>query len=228
MLVLSPGLLVDPDQVSARGLAAALAPLAAAIVVFGVAFGAAASAEFGAELALAMSLVVFSGAVQFAALGMVAGGAAPAAVVLAALALNARNLVLGAVLRQRLQGGSVRRAALGWFLVDESFGLAIAAGRRAGVVLVVAGTTCYLAWQLGTVLGVAGARFAALEGIAQALFPVLFIGLAAMTARGPAGAVRTAAAAVLVSILSVLLPAAHAFLPIVAALAVALPGRRSP
>lgn len=204
----------------------AATPLGAAIAVFGVVFGAAGAATFGPVLTIGMSLVVFSGAVQFAVLALVAGGAGAVAVVITALALNARNLVLGAVLRHRLHGSRVRRAALSWFLVDESFGLAVAAPHHAAIVLPVAGVVCYLAWQAGTILGVAGARLAALEGVASAIFPVLFIGLAAITVRGRQGVLRAVVAGLLVAALAVALPAAHAFLPIIAAGLVALPGVR--
>lgn len=203
------------------------APVATAIGVFGVIFGAAGSAELGVELTVAMSLLVFSGTVQFAVLGLIVLGAGTAAILLTVLALNARNLVLGATLRPRLDGPAWRRAVLSWFLIDESFGLSLAAGRRAGTVLLIAGAACYMAWQAGTLLGVAGARVVVLEGIAEAIFPVLFIGLAALTAGGRPGALRAASAALLVVGLTLLVPAAHAVLPILTALAVALPGRRT-
>lgn len=213
----------DPGN---RDILLAAAPLAAAILVFGVIFGAAASAEFGPELTVLMSLLVYSGTVQFAALGLVAAGAGSLAVVLLAVALNARNLVLGAALRPRLRGSRRRRALLGWFLIDESFGLAMAARQRPGRVLLLTGAACYVAWQVGTLLGVAGTRVVALEGVAGAIFPVLFIGLAAITADGRGGATRAAAAALLVAALTLLVPGLHAFLPVLAAVVVAIVGSR--
>jgi predicted branched-subunit amino acid permease len=82
----------------------------------------------------------------------------------------------------------------------------------------------YLAWQAGTLLGVAGAQAVALEDLAAAVFPVLFIGLAAITATGRSGALRAVATAAIVLLGTVLAPGLHPFLPIVAALLVALPG----
>ncbi|HUG47605.1 MAG TPA: AzlC family ABC transporter permease [Candidatus Limnocylindria bacterium] len=208
------------------GLLLAAAPLAFAIGVFGMIFGAAASLEMDPALAVGMSLLVFSGTLQFATLGLLAGGAGVAAIVVTALALNARHVVLGAVLRPKLGGSALRRTVLAWFMLDESFGLALAAGRRAAFVLLVSGAIFFAAWVLGTVLGVLGARLIAVEGLAAALFPVLFVGLSAITVRGRGGVVRVAAAAALVLIVSLLVPEAHAFAPIVAALLVALPGER--
>ena len=197
-----------------------------AIGVFGMIFGAAASVQMDPFLAVGMSLLVFSGTLQFATLGLIASGAGVAAVLLTAIALNTRHVVLGAVLRPRIHGSGLRRAFLAWFLLDESFGLALAAGPRAAFVLFASGAAFFAAWVLGTLLGLLGARLIALEGLATALFPVLFVGLAAITVRGRQGVVRALIASAIVVLVSLVLPDAHAFVPIVAALAVALPGAR--
>jgi predicted branched-subunit amino acid permease len=203
------------------------APPAVAIGIFGIVFGAAASAELGAGPTIVMSVLVFSGVVQFAVVGLVTGGASMAAVILTVVALNARNLVLGAAIRPHLSASRLRRAMLGWFLVDESFGLAVASGVGAARVLAVSGALFYIAWQVGTVLGVAGAQAVALEDFAGAVFPVLFVGLAAITARGRDGVLRVLAAVAIVLVVARLAPAAQPFLPIAAALLVAIPGRRT-
>jgi predicted branched-subunit amino acid permease len=202
------------------------APLAAAIGVFGMVFGAAASAQLDPVMAIGMSLLVFSGTLQFATLGLLASGAGVVAILVTAVALNLRHVVLGAVLRPHVEGSPMRRALLAWFMIDESFGLAINSRRQAAAVLLLSGTIFFVAWQVGTVLGLLGARLVAVEGLAAAIFPMLFIGLAAATTRGWAGAGRVVVAAGLVLALVQLLPDIHAFVPIAVALAVALPERR--
>lgn len=202
-------------------------PVAAAVAVFGVIFGATAAPELGRGRTMAMSLLVFSGSLQFATLSLVASGAGAAAILLTALALNARHVVLGALLRPRVGGGMAARAGLSWFLIDESFGLAYAARERAGRTLLWSGLICYLAWQAGTALGMLGASVGALQDAAGAIFPVLFIGLAAITARGRDLVVRAVVAGVVVAVVATVLPAARPFAPILAAVAVALPGRGS-
>jgi predicted branched-subunit amino acid permease len=197
-----------------------------AIGVFGVVYGAAASAAMDPVLAVAMSLIVFSGSLQFALIGLLAGGAGPVALLVTTVVLNLRHVVLGAVLRPRLEVPPLRRALLSYFMVDESFGLAVAAGARAATVLAVSGVAFYLAWQAGTLLGVVGARLVALEELAAAIFPVLFIGLAAVTARGTEGLIRAGVAALLVAAAAFLVPALYNYAPIVAALIVALPSGR--
>jgi predicted branched-subunit amino acid permease len=211
-----------------EGLLLAAAPLAAAIGVFGVIFGAAASVQMDPALVVGMSILVFSGTLQFATVGLVASGAGVAAIVLTAIALNARHVVFGAVLRHRIEGSPLRRAVMAWFMLDESFGLALAAGRRTGFVLLASGVLFFVAWIMGTILGVLGARLVAVEGVAAALFPVLFVGLTAITIRGRQGVARAGVAAALVLAFSMALPDLHAYVPLVAALLVALPGARTP
>jgi predicted branched-subunit amino acid permease len=206
-----------------RATISAAAPIALAIGVFGVVFGAAAIAHVDPALVVAMSLLVFSGSLQFALIGVLATGAGPLALLLTALALNLRHLVLGAVIRPRLTESPLRRAAVSAFLVDESFGLALASGRDVAKVLVVSGAMFYTAWQVGTVLGVLGAQLVAIEELAAAVFPILFIGLAAVTSQVRADAYRAVVAASAVLLLSVLVPQLYAFLPIIAAIVVALP-----
>lgn len=208
-----------------RWLGMSAMPLAAAIGAFGVIFGAASAVYIEPPMVLAMSALVFSGSLQFATLGLLIAGAGAPAILLAAIALNLRHLVLGAVLRPRIEGSSLRRALLAWFMIDESFGLAVAAHRNAGRVLLGAGALFFAAWLLGTLLGLLGAQVA-FEGLAAAVFPVLFVGLAALTVRGHDGAVRVGVAALIVVVLAQLTPGLYPFLPIIAAVAVALPGRR--
>lgn len=211
---------------SLSAIVVAVLPLAAAIAVFGMIYGASAAPEFGAAMTLATSLLVFSGTLQFATLGLVASGAGPAAVLLTAVALNARHLVLGALLRPLISGGVAARVGLAWFLVDETFGLAYAVRGRATLTLLVSGIACYAAWQAGTAVGLLGARIEILEGIAGAIFPVLFVGLAAVTSTRLGLALRAAAAALVVVAASLALPELRTFAPVVAAVIVALPAER--
>lgn len=212
-------------------------PAALAIAVFGVLFGAAARPLIGPEAAIAMCLVVFSGALQFAAMGLLAAGAGPAALLLTALTLNLRHLVMGAVLRARMRAPAARRALLATVLIDETFGFAVAAGEdpalaqegRARVTertLAVSGIVCYAAWIAGTVIGVLGAGLPGIEGLAAAVFPVLFIGLAALTTRSRSLAGRAVAAALVTAVMAIMLPDVRAMAPVLAGVLVALPPDR--
>jgi predicted branched-subunit amino acid permease len=223
--------------VSLSSILATSLPAAAAIAVFGTLYGASARAVLGVPLTLVSSLIVFSGALQFALVALLSAGATALPLLLTAVALNLRHLVLGAVLRPRTGGSRLRRAALAFFLVDETFGFAIAAGhaaeRAGGAVgpstertLLVSGALCYLAWQVGTLVGVLGAGLAVVESLARAIFPVLFIGLASLAVTQPTHAVRALAAAALTAALVLALPDLRMLAPVVAGVVAALPGAR--
>src|SRR5688572_13123796 len=107
---------------SVRSIVATCLPAALAIAVFGALYGAAARPLIGPEMTVAASIVVFSGALQFAIVGLLAAGAMAPALILTAVILNLRHVVLGAVLRPMLSRSRVRRALQSWFLVDETFG----------------------------------------------------------------------------------------------------------
>lgn len=194
-------------------------PVAGAIAVF----GAASRPVLGPGLTAAASAVVFSGAAQFTMVGMLAAASGPWAVLGAVGVLNLRHLVLGALIRPRLEDGVLGRAGRAWFLIDETVGLALASDRPPGRTLVTTGLLCYGAWVGGTALGVAGAGLPGLEGMARALFPVLFIGLAALMATGRGLALRALAAALATFALLVTWPGSAGVAPLVAALAAALP-----
>jgi predicted branched-subunit amino acid permease len=208
-------------------------PAAAAVAVFGSLYGAAARGFLGVPLTLASSLLVYSGALQFAMVALLGAGATTLPLLLTAVVLNLRHLVLGAALRARFESGPLRRALLAFFLVDETFGFAIAAGntappRAVGAVtertLLYSGLTLYVAWLVGTVVGVLGGGLASAERRAGAIFPVLFIGLAALAATRPSHVARALAAALLTAAVAVWLPDLRMIAPVAAGVLVALPG----
>lgn len=164
------------------GIVVAALPVAAAIGVFGLVYGAAARPVIGPGLTVLSSLIVFSGAAQFTMVALLDAGATPIGVLGGVAALALRHLPLGAVLQPRLTAGRGRRALLSWFLIDETTGLALTRDEPVERTLAVSGTLAYAAWVAGTVGGVAGASLASVEPLADALFPVLFVGLAALTA----------------------------------------------
>jgi predicted branched-subunit amino acid permease len=146
---------------------------------------------------------------------------------LTACTLNLRHLVMGAVLRPRIGGSPLRRAGLAFFLLDESFGFAVAAGdagEDAARMLRLSGIALYVAWQTGTVLGILGAGRPEVAGVAGAIFPVLFIGLAALACRTRSQVLRAVGAALLTAALAVALPDWRALAPLAACIVVSVPG----
>ncbi len=208
------GVPAGPDD----GVLAAAVPVAAAIGVFGVVYGAAADDVLGPALAVASSVLIFSGAAQFTMVALLAAGSTPLAVLAGVAPLALRHLPLGAIVRPHLPPGRRRRALVSWFLIDETAGLALARCGPVERTLTVAGGLSYAAWVAGTAGGVAGASLPGIEPLADALFPVLFVGLAALTAASRADAGR----AVVAGAASLVLLSAWPGAGVLGALAVAL------
>ena len=85
--------------------------LAAACFLIGITFGVFAdSAGLSLGKASALSLLTFTGASQFAAVSVVAGGGTTVAAVGGAVLIGARNALYGPVVSPLLRGGRLRRA----------------------------------------------------------------------------------------------------------------------
>src|SRR5919202_829405 len=103
-------MMVSRDLV--RGARAGL-PLLLPTLAIGVSFGVLAEPVMGAVAAVAMSVVVFAGSAQFAALSVLAGGGTAAAAIAAGLLMNARFLPMGIAAPGAQRGGAVRRGGRG-------------------------------------------------------------------------------------------------------------------
>lgn len=162
-------------------------------VGFGVVYGLTArEAGLSVVETMAMSVFVFAGAAQFAAVGYLVQGLGWPAIVLLTAFLNARHLLYSAALLPWFRGVSrPRRAALAYVLTDEAFALSIAHFRRigrldpagygyAGVVVT------FIPWNLSTIAGfLLGGAIAdpAQLGI-DVIFPAAMAGLALGLATG--------------------------------------------
>lgn len=198
-------------------------PIMAAIGVFGTLYGAAAQPLFGSWLTLLSSIVIFSGTVQFSMVGLLAAGAGPLAVVWAIFVVNVRNFALGGALRPHLTGSRWQRLAVSWFLIDETVGLALASPSSADRILLRAGLGAYLAWVLGTAIGMAGGAALGLAGMASAIFPVLFIGLAALMVRSRGALARAGMGAAVTLVLLLLWPGLAGLAPVLGGVVAAIP-----
>jgi predicted branched-subunit amino acid permease len=152
--------------------------------VFGLA--ARTSGHYSVVEAMAMSLIAFGGAAQFAAVGYIATGVAwPAIVVLTAL-LNARHVLYSAALAPWFRGRSfAERAVAAHLLTDESFALSIAHFRRIGRFDPIgywfpAIVTTLIPWNLATFAGVTiGDAIVEPQRLGiDVIFPAAMIGLA--------------------------------------------------
>lgn len=204
------------------GLIAATIPVALAVGVFGVIYGATAGPVFGRPLTILSSFIVFSGAAQFMMVALVVAGATPLAVLGGVTTLALRHFPLGAVLRPRVTAGRTSRILVSWFLLDETTGLALTRDEPPEHTLMVSGPILYGCWILGTILGLLGADIAVIEPLAAALFPVLFIGLAALTATTRADVSRALLAGLVTLALLLVWPEGGALAAIALAIVVAV------
>jgi 4-azaleucine resistance transporter AzlC len=137
------------------------AGIAVSATGFGFVYGLAArEAGFSPIEALAMSVIVFAGAAQFAAIGYVAHGLAWPGVILLTALLNARHLLYSAALAPWLRDRPLlKRALMAHLLTDEAFALSIAHFGRLrwaddrGYWIAAIGST-FIPWNLATLAGV--------------------------------------------------------------------------
>ena len=201
-------------------------PLLPPTLLTAIAFGVLAEPVFGPVATVAMSLLVFAGSAQFAALSVLTAGGSAAAAILSGLLMNARFLPMGIALAPWLRGSRLVRAALGQGVVDASWALANRGdGRFEPKLLLGATVPQWVGWNGGTVLGVlVGSALPEAETLGlDAVFPAFFLFLLAGELRS--GRHRLAAGLGVVLALA-LLPWAPTGVPIVAAGLGALVGLR--
>ncbi|HEY7591462.1 MAG TPA: AzlC family ABC transporter permease [Candidatus Limnocylindrales bacterium] len=160
---------------------------------FGFVYGvAAAAAGFSLVEASGMSLIVFAGAAQFAAVGYVAGGFPWLGIVLLTAFLNARHLLYSAAIAPWLAGRRpAERAVMAHLLTDEAFALSISHFRRVGRAdtwgyWYAAIVTTWIPWNVATIAGVVvgGALPDPAEFGLDVVFPAAMAGLAVGLATG--------------------------------------------
>lgn len=124
--------------------------------VYGVSFGAiAVAAGLSIWQACALSLVMFTGASQFAMVGVIAAGASPWSGALTALLLGTRNTLYGLKLAPLLDLPARRRVAASHLVIDESTAMAVTRESReaARVGFWHTGIAVFVLWNVATLVG---------------------------------------------------------------------------
>jgi 4-azaleucine resistance transporter AzlC len=123
---------------------------------YGISFGAiAVSSGLTVLQACALSLLVFTGASQFALVGVLAAGGAPLSGAATALLLGTRNTLYGIRLAPLLGWTGARRAAAAHLVIDESTAMAVNRDRTtaARVGFLSTGLAVFALWNLATLGG---------------------------------------------------------------------------
>jgi len=191
-------------------------------ILVATSFGVLAEPVIGAIPAIVMSVIVYAGSAQVAALTVLAGGGGAGAAVTAGLLMNTRFLPMGLALGPSLPGGAGLRALQGQAVVDPSWALANRGGGRFDRRLLIGSTIPqFVAWVSGTAVGVfAGDVIGdpATLGL-DALFPAFYLALLVQELRGRSPLVAALLGA---AIAIALLPFAPPGLPVIAATSAAL------
>ncbi len=124
--------------------------------LYGVSFGAvSAAAGLSVLQTCALSLVMFTGASQFAFIGVVAAGGAPVSGAVTALLLGTRNTLYGLKLAPLLGFGAWQRPAAAQLVIDESTAMSVTreSQEAARVGFLSTGIAVFCLWNLFTFLG---------------------------------------------------------------------------
>jgi predicted branched-subunit amino acid permease len=201
-------------------------PIALPTLLLGISFGVLARPVMGSLAPIVMSVVVFSGAAQFAALSVLAAGGAAGAAIAAGVLMNMRWLPMGFAIGPSLPGRAPARAAQAQAIVDASFAMASRGDGTFDRGLLLGATIVQgVGWVTGTVIGVVGGpvitdpKALGLDGI----FPAFYLTLLFAETRGRRAVL---AAGVGAAITLALMPFVPVGLPIIVASVGALAGLR--
>ncbi|NYI03071.1 AzlC family ABC transporter permease [Allostreptomyces psammosilenae] len=152
----------------------------------GFAFGVtAAAAGFSTAQTCALSLLMFTGASQYAFVAAVAAGATPLAAVSGALVLGLRNAFYGIRLGPHLRVPRPLRPLAAQLVIDETAAVALAQRdvRSARLGFLTTGIALFVLWNATTVLGAFGGSAVAdparwgLDALGPAVFLALLVGM---------------------------------------------------
>lgn len=137
---------------------------------------------YGVLWALAMSLFIYAGSMQYVGVGLLTGGVSLATAALTTLMVNARHLFYGISMVDAYKGTGKRKPYLIFALTDETFSLVSQGApehveRNRYFFLVSALNQCY--WVVGSVLGALAGKlpmdFTGIDFALTALFITIFV-----------------------------------------------------
>jgi 4-azaleucine resistance transporter AzlC len=215
-----------PDAATSRRTLGDAAGIGVGVGVYGISFGVlAVAAGLSPAQACVMSMLVFTGASQFAFVGVLAGGGGALAAMGPAVTLALRNAAYGLSLAPIMPARLRDRAVAAHLVIDESTAMARAhddprVARRA---FLATGVSVWLCWNAGTLAGaLVGGGLGDPRALGlDAMFPAAFLALLAPQLRRP-GAPVAAIAGAMIGV--ALLPFTPAGVPVIAALAGVVPG----
>lgn len=105
-------------------------PVMSGYLVLGAGFGMIMHANgFGILWAVAMSFFIYAGSMQYAAVGLITGGASFLTVALTTVAVNARHIFYGISMVEKYKGTGFRKPYMMFALTDETYSLVCSSER---------------------------------------------------------------------------------------------------
>jgi branched chain amino acid efflux pump len=177
---------ISPDQ--RRTIVRDAFGIAVATGAYGLSFGAL-SAAAGLSIAqtCALSLLMFTGASQFALIGVLGGGGSTASGVATATLLGARNAFYGVRMTSLLRVRGLRKLVATQLVIDETTAMAVVRPdpRAARMAFWTTGLILFAFWNAGTFLGALGGDALSDPGVLglDAAAPAAFLALLAPQVR---------------------------------------------
>jgi predicted branched-subunit amino acid permease len=159
---------LNGQRQAARAGARDVAPILLGVIPFGLVVGVAGAELGGLLTATAFSLVVFAGASQLAAIGLLAAGSPLWVVIGTGVVINLRMLLYSASLAPHVATAPRwQRGVMAYLLTDQAYALTLGklpqvgaeagTGARTVAYFLGAGVPLWVTWQTTTVLGALGA-----------------------------------------------------------------------
>lgn len=151
-------------EVERRGIVTNAASIGLAVAAYGVSFGAiSVTGGLSVLQTQVLSALMFTGASQFAFVGVVVAGGGAASAVATSVLLGVRNSFYGLSMAPILRVRGVRRWAAAHLTLDESAAMAVSrsterdGGRASRLAFWATGLSVFVFWNLATLLGALGA-----------------------------------------------------------------------
>jgi 4-azaleucine resistance transporter AzlC len=186
-----------------------IAPMILGVVPFGIVCGIGALAAGASPVAaLAMSMIMFSGAAQIVATQLLVAGAPFAVILLSCLVVSLRLLMYSAAMAPCLRPLDHRwRALLSFVLTDQAFAATLQRFRRSDDVrsnasyFLGSGALLWVIWQLATVIGILAGQVIPASWELDFAVPLCFLAVLAPLLRDRVSVIVFAVAAIAVVVL---------------------------
>lgn len=128
-------------------------PVFAGYMVLGMGFGMIMHASgYGIAFAVAMSLFIYAGSMQYAAVGLFLDGVPLLTIALTTLVVNARHLFYGISMIDKYKGSGIRKAYMIFALTDETYSIVCNSSKGTDYYFYVS-LINHIYWVAGTAIG---------------------------------------------------------------------------